>query len=247
MPFRGLGTGKVAQITGVHPNTIRLYQQWGYLSPVARTPSGYRLYTPLHIEQVKLVRLVYGGIWPGRIIRQAGAAIIHAAAVEDFSLASGLALKHLEVIHGEQAQAEAAVQVLQHWAAAPSAPVQAQPLRIGEAAGLLNVSVDMLRNWERNGLLSVPRVPGNRYRLYGENEIARLRVIRLLLKSGYSMMAVLRMLVQLDRGETADLRAALDTPGPDEDVFMAADRWLTALADVEKRGRAILSLVEQLP
>ena len=53
----------------------------------------------------------------------------------------------------------------------------------------------------------------------------RLRVIRMLLRAGYSMMAILRMLLQLDRG--ADPRQALDTPHPDEDVYTAADRWLS--------------------
>lgn len=246
MPFRGLGIGKVAQITGVHPNTIRMYEKWGYLSPVERTPAGYRIFTPLHIEQVKLVRLVYGGLWPGRAIRQAGAAIIHAVAAENFARGRCLAQEHLAVIHSEQAQAEAAVEVLQYWAASASIPSFSPGLRIGEAAALLRVSVDMLRNWERSGLLCVPRLAGNRYRQYGESEIARARVIRLLLKSGYSMMAVLRMLLQLERGETRDLRAALDTPRPDEDAVMAADRWLSALADVEQRARAIVQLLERL-
>ena len=52
----------------------------------------------------------------------------------------------------------------------------------------------MLRNWERNGLLRVPRDPRNRYRTYSAAEIGRLRVIRVLARSKYSQMAILRML-----------------------------------------------------
>lgn len=246
MPFRGLSTSKVARLTGIHPNTVRLYEQWGYLSPVERTASGYRVYTPLHIQQVKLVRLVFGAVWAGRAIRQAGIAVVRAAAAQDLAAALALAEKHLQVVHREQAQAEAAAQVLQSWAENRPAAEDATKLRIGEAASLLDVSVDMLHNWERNGLLTVPRHPRNGYRLYGEMEISRLRVIRLLLKSGYSMMAVLRMLVQLEQGEASDLRAALDTPRPDEDVFSAADRWLTTLAEAEQLAREAILLVQEM-
>ncbi len=246
MPFRGLSTSKVARLTGIHPNTVRLYEQWGYLSPVERTASGYRVYTPLHIQQVRLVRLVFGAVWAGRVIRQAGIAVVRASAAQDLAAAQALAEKHLQVVHKEQAQAEAAAEVLQRWAENRPASEDEPKLHIGEAAHLLDVSVDMLHNWERNGLLEVPRHPRNGYRLYGEREISRLRVIRLLLKSGYSMMAVLRMLVQLERGEAGDLRAALDTPRPDEDVFSAADRWLTTLAEAERLAVEAILLVQEM-
>ncbi len=49
--------------------------------------------------------------------------------------------------------------------------------------------------------LEVPRQESNTYRLYGPQEISRLRVIRMLANAGYSLMAILRMLLQLDRGE----------------------------------------------
>jgi len=192
------------------------------------------------------VRLVFGAVWAGRAIRQAGVAVVRAAAAQDFAGAAALAEKNLSVVHNEQFQAEAAVEVLQGWAENKT-PAKAPPrLRIGQVARLLDVSVDMLHNWERNGLLETPRDPHNGYRLYGETEIARLRVIRLLLKSGYSMMAVLRMLVQLDHGEAKDLRAALDTPRPDEDVFSAADRWLSALAEAETCARQVIVQVREM-
>lgn len=103
---------------------------------------------------------------------------------------------------------------------------------------------DILRNWERNGLLSVPRQPENGYRLYGPIEISRLRVVRMLVRSGYSLMAVLRMLTLLDRGDPVDLRQALDTPPPDEDVYMASDHWLSTLGREEQKAKAIIAMIE---
>lgn len=54
------------------------------------------------------------------------------------------------------------------------------------------------------------------------------------------------MLIQLDRGESTDLRRALDTPRPDEDVYMASDQWLTTLTEHEKRARQIIALLEEM-
>ena len=45
MPYNALSTTKIARAAGCHPNTVRLYEQWGFLPPVERSPSGYRLYT----------------------------------------------------------------------------------------------------------------------------------------------------------------------------------------------------------
>jgi len=134
--------------------------------------------------------------------------------------------------------------LLERWAQGTSAEATGKSLRIGDVAKLLGVSHDILRNWERNGLLSVPRQPENGYRLYGPAEISRLRVIRMLVRAGYSLMAILRMLTLLDRGETIDLRQALDTPQPEEDVYMASDRWLSTLGNEDKKAQAIIAMIE---
>jgi hypothetical protein len=65
-------------------------------------------------------------------------------------------------------------------------------------------------------------------------EMERLRIIRMLGKAGYSHMAMLRMFLELDAGRTRDLKTVLDTPREDEDIFGAADRWLTTLHEQEK-------------
>ena len=54
-------------------------------------------------------------------------------------------------------------------------------------------------------------------------------------------MAILRMMRQLDRGQRSDLRRALDTPPPDEDILTTADRWLSTLAEQEQRAREMIA------
>jgi DNA-binding transcriptional MerR regulator len=154
--------------------------------------------------------------------------------------------EHLALVQGEIAQAEGAAAFLERWAQGIVTTAAAPPLHISQAARLLGVTTDILRNWERNGLLTVPRDPENGYRLYGAAEIDRLRVIRTLLRAGYSTMAVLRMMLQLDRGQRSGLREVLDTPRPDEDILYVTDRWLSALSNQERLAREILAQLEAM-
>jgi DNA-binding transcriptional MerR regulator len=118
-----------------------------------------------------------------------------------------------------------------------------KPVRIGEAAELLDLTRDTLRSWERDGLIEVPRNPQNGYRLYGLEKIGRLRVIRVLANAGYATMAILWLMLRLDRGEEVDPRQALDTPRADEEIFHITDRWLTALEGERER---VEKIVEQI-
>src|SRR5205814_1975285 len=221
-----LRTSDLAKAVGVHPNTVRRYVDWGLLPPVEYSPSGYRRFTQRHLDCLRLARQVYCTPYPGKALHQSGMRIIQATGSGDLVGGLSLAYIHLALVQSERAQADVAASLLEHWAFGAEASATIQPLQIGQVAHLLGVTIDILRNWDRNGLIDVPRDPSNGYRRYGAPEISRLRVIRLLSRAGYSLSAILRMLIQLDRGGKTDLRRALDTPRPDEDVYLASDRWI---------------------
>jgi len=241
-----LRTSDIAKAVGVHPNTVRLYEVWGFLPPIPRSPKGYRLYTQAHLDQMRLARTALHSAWPGRKIRQSALALVRCGATGDLGGTLECAYHHLAIVQSECAEAEAAAKLLQRWAEGSTADATSEPLSIKQAAKSLGLSTDVLRNWERNGLIRVPREGRNRYRHYGQAEISRLRVIRMLRSAGYSTMAILRMSLQLDQGKKTNLRAALNTPRPDEDVFTAADCWLSTLAEQEKRAREMIAQIEAM-
>ncbi|MBI5671220.1 MAG: MerR family transcriptional regulator [Chloroflexi bacterium] len=242
-----LRTSDVARAVGVHPNTVRLYEAWGLLPPIPRAPNGYRQYTQRHLLQMRLARTAMRCTWAGGPIRRTTLAVVHLAAGNDLPAALDAAYSLQALIASEQAQAEAAVRVLENWAQGGGSENLPRPLRIGEAAKHLNVTIDMLRNWERNGLLDVPRTPGDGYRAYGSREISRLRVIRTLGRARYSTMSILRMLRALDSGQPANLREVLDTPAPDEaDALYVTDRWLTTLAEMCYSAEEIITLIQTM-
>lgn len=241
-----LRTSQISQAVGVHPNTVRLYEQWGFLSPVLRSPSGYRLFTETHLDQMRLARLALHGGWPGRAIRRSALALVRQTAAGNLESALDQARQHLALVQAERVQAEEAVSFLEQWADGDVADVFSEPLSISQAAHLLAVTIDILRNWERNGLLTVPRAP-NGYRSYGPEQIDRLLVIRTLRRARYSTMAILRILRSLDAGQTGALRDLLDMPFPDAEIEdYPTNTWLSTLAGMAQAAESMLCNLRKL-
>lgn len=235
----------LANAAGCHVNTVHLYESWGFLPPVPRDPKNqYRMYSDYHLEHFKLAYTALKYPYPGG--KQVVLDLVEASKLMDLRRALSLAHAYRQQIKAEKEQAEAAIAVIKCWLSGIQESSPDKPLWIGEAAALLDLTIDTLRSWERDGLVEVPRDANNRYRLYGKDEIGRLRVIRVLVNAGYSHMSVLRLMIQLDAGVQVDLRQALDTPRADEEILHITDRWLSALAGELARCDQIEAQIHRL-
>jgi DNA-binding transcriptional MerR regulator len=241
MARKPLRTRDLARDLGVHVNSIRKYEAEGLLPPLPRGGNGYREYSAANLEQARLVRLALQ--WPYLGDKALLLDLVRSAAGGDLGRAMELAYRHLALVRVERTYAEAAIEFLERWAAGQVLDTPRRRVQISEAAQHLSVTVDMLRHWERNGLIDVPRDPANQYRLYGSAEFGRLRVIRTLVQAGYSLMAILRMLQRFDAGDTANLRGALDLAPDDEALRTSADRWLSTLGELEQRAQLMIRQV----
>ena len=43
-------TSEVAAFIGIHPNTVRFYEEWGLIAKPERDKNGYRVYTDEDIQ-----------------------------------------------------------------------------------------------------------------------------------------------------------------------------------------------------
>lgn len=240
--MKPLRTSDIARAVGIHPNTVRVYEQWGFVSPVPRSKSGYRLFSELHLEQVRLARMALRCTPLGGGIRRQALGVVERAAARDFPAAGQQARVLWEMVKREQEGAEAAVTHLEQWAEGKTEAEPVPGIRIREAAERLGVSIDRLRDWERNGLLSVPREESSGYRVYGPAEIDRLRVISAMRRARYSQMAILRVLQALERGDREDLKQVLDSPAPDDELYYHCvfDQWRLALSEAEENARRMI-------
>jgi DNA-binding transcriptional MerR regulator len=241
-----LRTSDLARAVGIHPNTVRLYVDWGLLPPVERSKSGYRLFTQHHLDCLRLARTIYTAEYPGRDLRASGNEVIQCAVADDWQGALEKAHELLSAVKAELKRANFAADLLEHWAQNPQTGPDEEPLAIREVSKLIGVSHDVIRNWERNGLVRIRRNSYNNYRLFDKREVERLQVIRMLSHAGYSHMAILRMFIELDKGNTRNLKKVLDTPRGDEDIFTAADHWLTTLHGQEGLAKKIIKMILEI-
>ena len=110
---------------------------------------------------------------------------------------------------------------------------------------LLDISMDTLRNWERNGLLTVKR-KDNGYRVYTDEDIRQLKIIRSLRCANYSLEAILRLLQHLSQNPDTDIRAALNTPKQTDDIISVCDRLIVSLSAAEKNAVTILDMLHDM-
>lgn len=234
---------------GVHPNTVRLYEELGLISRAKREENGYRSFTQLHVEQFQLARTALQVEVLQNGLRKEAVEIIKATAAEQFDLAIELTKGYLSHIKRERENAEEAVEISKQLLSGELGEVDDEPsgLTRRQVADHLKVSVDTLRNWEMNGLLTVRRRE-NGYRIYRPSDVQRLKVIRALRCANYSLESILRMvnsLTQDDMGDV-DIKDVLDTPRPDDDVISVCDQLLTSLSHAADNAHEILKRLEHM-
>jgi hypothetical protein len=153
MMTRYLRTSDIAETVGVHPNTVRLYEAWGFLPPIPRSASGYRLFTAAHLDQMRLARTALCGPYPGG--KSLVVDLVQRAAAGDLGGALELAYAYLARLRAEQAQAEAAAELLERWAQGTAALLA--------FTGLIFWSLGFLFTWLFNSIFQMARYPVGLY------------------------------------------------------------------------------------
>lgn len=78
--------------------------------------------------------------------------------------------------------------------------VDQRPLRSGQLARMTGVSTDLLRHYERIGVLPMAVRAANGYRLYPPQSADRVRTVRRSIALGFSLAELSRILAVRDRG-----------------------------------------------
>ena len=237
--MRTYSTSEIAGIMGLHPNTVILYEKWGYLAPVERRKNGYRVYTETHLKQIKLVRLALRSQLIKCYMKFEVQNIIRSAAQGDLKKALELSREYLAHIQNEKNNELRAMKIIRDILENDSQEEKNIFLNRNGAAKLLGVSINVIVYWERNGLLDVPRSK-NGYRVYGENEIKLLGVIKVLRQENYSTQCICRMLKKLKPGRAGNSRF-LSKESEDSD-----DRLLSSLSEAECDVKELIDYIGEL-
>ncbi|WP_297421967.1 MerR family transcriptional regulator [Clostridium sp.] len=232
-------TAQVAKIIGIHPNTVRLYEELGLIPKPQRLSNGYRVFTDFHIEQFKLARTALKVEVLQSGLRKAIINIIKLSAKGEFRKAIIYTNNYINQIKIEQKNAEEAIEITKKLLSGIEEEEKDIFLTRKQTADYLQVTIDTLRNWEMNGLLSVKRKQ-NGYRVYTKNDIQLLKIIRSLRCANYSLTAILRMINAISNNSEIDIREVINTPKTDEDIVTVCDKLLTSLSSAEANAGCIL-------
>ncbi len=238
-------TSEVAHHIGIHPNTVRLYEDLELIPKPERKENGYRVFTDFHMEQIKFARIALKVEVLQNGLRKQAIFIIKTSALGNFSKAIFLSEQYLQQIRNEQKNAEEAIAITEKLLTGGSQETGTAFLTRKEAADYLQISIDALRNWEMNGLLTVKRKQ-NGYRVYTDEDIRRLKIIRSLRCANYSLSAILRMLNTLSKNPEADIRQVIDTPKESDDIISVCDNLLTSLHCAEQNAKVMLVHLEKM-
>lgn len=238
-------TSDIAKYAGIHPNTVRLYEELELIPKPERQENGYRIFTEFHIEQMKLVRTALRVEVLQNGLRKQAISIVKTSAFGDFDKAIQMTKNYLQQIKQEQANAEEAIAITEKLLSGEDEESSTRVLTRKETAEYLQISMDTLRNWEMNGLLTIKRKK-NGYRVYTEKDIRRLKMIRALRCGNYSLSAILRMLNALSDTLTVDIRQVINTPEKGDDIVSVCDKLLTSLHFAEQNGRRLLEQLEKM-
>ncbi|WP_251209147.1 MerR family transcriptional regulator [Acetatifactor aquisgranensis] len=237
-------TAEVAAIIGIHPNTVRLYEKLKLIPKPERLSNGYRVFTEFHVKQCRLIRLAFQVEVLQNGLRKKIAQMIMVSATGDFDTAIAITENYLEQVGRERRNAEEAIEIVEEILSG-SVGGNSRHLKRKEVSELLAVSMDTLRNWEMNGLLTVKR-KDNGYRVYTDEDIQRLKIIRSLRCANYSLEAILRLLQQLSQDPDTDIRATLNTPKQNGDIISVCDRLIVSLSAAEKNAVTILDMLRDM-
>lgn len=238
-------TAQVAKVIGIHPNTVRLYEKLELIPKPQRLSNGYRVFSDFHIAQFKLARTALNVEVLQSGLRKNIINIIKLSAQSKFKKAIAYTNNYINQVKIEQKNAEEAIEITKKLLSGIQGKEKDVAFTRKQTADYLNVTIDTLRNWEMNGLLSVKRKQ-NGYRVYTKNDIQLLKIIRSLRCANYSLAAILRMISALSNNLEVDVREVLNTPKADEDIVTACDKLLTSLNNAELNGNSVLSQLKDM-
>jgi DNA-binding transcriptional MerR regulator len=200
----------LARYANVSTASVRFYESEGFLPPAGRQPSGHRNYGEQHLAALLASRTMMAGYgWiPARDIMRC----VHQGEID--SALSLVDARHA-ANHQERQTVANTIAALSHSNASPDNRETRRPVtsrhhvRIGEAASSVGVSVPTIRFWEASGLIQSTRDTSSNFRVFGANELERLRLVATLRRADFGIDAIRRVVTALrDNDPTAALHEA---------------------------------------
>lgn len=198
--------------------------------------------------QIKICRYIFGYPFTNRNIRNAGDEVMWASAKQEWRIGRQRAERYIQIIEREIKIARRTAFVLNQWAKAGH-PLEGSSsnnyLSRKEVADHFAITVETVRNWERNRLI-VPVKKGEKgEQLYSGTDLEKISIIYMLIQAGFSIAAIQRSLTMYEKGNTDKLITALNNPNFEE-LVSVGDRWIHELKRLDEAAQKIPFIFDEL-
>lgn len=238
-------TSQVARIIGVHPNTVRMYEDLGLISKPLRKANGYRIFSDAHIDQFRLARTAFQIEVLQSGMRKTIIEVVKLSANGQYDNAIDLTNMYIGIAKLEIANATEAVKITEALLKS-SFQEEGTLLKRKEVSDVLGITMDTLRNWEMNGLIKIKRKE-NGYRVYNYEDVNKLKIIRSLRCANYSLSSILRMMNALFQSKSnEDVNKLLNAPNAEEDIVSVCDKLIISLNKAKKNAEEIINMLSEM-
>lgn len=224
---------EVSKMICMHPNTIRLYETNQYISSVTRKENKYRMYEVKHIEQLRLVQIAFSHRVLSKKIMDKIKDILLDSGKEEYDNAIENCMICKRYIEEEQQRIRYVVKE-SHRLLLESCEEEKETrvVKRKEAAKELGVSTDVLRNWERNGLVELQK---DKYgcNIYTKNNMCLLKAVKLLRSVGFSIMSIINMREFYQGGDEKELRRVLEVTVSEDEIYFT-DHLISLLNNLKE-------------
>ena len=229
---------------GIHPNTVRMYEDLELIPKPFRKSNGYRVFSDVHIDQFRLARTAFQIEVLQNGLRKRMIDAVKLSAKGQYENAISMTTAYIDIVDSEIANANEAAEIT-NTLLKSSFQEERTLLKRKEVSDLLGITMDTLRNWEMNGLLNIRRKE-NGYRVYSNEDIKKLKIIRSLRCANYSLSSILRMMNAIYRNESADAKQVLNTPNENEDIVSVCDKLIISLNNAKKNAVEITNMLSEM-
>lgn len=233
--------GELSGLTGVKAGTIRFYEKCGFIGPIERSSNGYRIYHERNIFQIRVCRLVFGGFVNKRLRRES-LKVLDASAGWNLEAYRKECANYQRAIEEDIERTRKAIDICMDQMCREEREKEEYSKK--QAAAMVGVTPEAVRNWERNGLLGCYE-PYQR-RFYGQALLNRMYVIRLLLDTGYSMMSIRSFMQEYDSGQPKKAEQLLINPREREELCYLSDRYLEALLQLHEKALQLREMKSEM-
>ena len=237
-------TSQIAKLIGVHPNTVRMYEDLGLIPKTLRKANGYRVFTDVHIDQFRIARTAFQIEVLQSGMRKRIAEVVKLSAKGLYDDAIALTKEYIDIAQSEITNANEAVEIA-NTILKSTFQEEETLLKRKEVSEALGITMDTLRNWEMNGLLKIKRKE-NGYRVYDNEDIKKLKIIRSLRCANYSLSSILRMMNVIFQNESADAKQVLNTPNENEDIVSVCDKLIVSLNTAKENAEKIIAMISEM-